>query len=258
VPVEHGGWGLTFEPGLLGVLCAPGLPSLLLAAVAIVAFLVRTPLRLVLIDRRDGRATRSDASRDRARLAWRITLAELAAIGSAIAATAWMTDDPWWWLPALLAGPLMGVALWHDRQGRSRDLLPELAGPLGLACVAPMAALAAGAEWALAIGLWLILSARISSSIPHVRAQVDRLHGRLASPVPGVVGDSVALVLAAVTTALHPPLVLGSVAVIGLVVIGRVTLARPPRPAKVLGVRQMVLGLALVLATALGVWIGPS
>jgi hypothetical protein len=48
----------------------------------------------------------------------------------------------------------------------------------------------------------------------------------------------------------------GAAAVIGLIIVQRLTLARPPRPAKVLGVRQMALGMALVVATALGVWIG--
>jgi apolipoprotein N-acyltransferase len=56
--------------------------------------------------------------------------------------------------------------------------------------------------------------------------------------------------------ALHPPLIVGAAAVIGLIIVQRLTLARPPRPAKVLGVRQMALGMALVVATALGVWIG--
>ena len=42
---------------------------------------------------------------------------------------------------------------------------------------------------------------------------------------------------------------------VGLVVIQRVTLVRPPRPARVLGVRQMVLGFGVVAATAAGTWL---
>jgi hypothetical protein len=258
MPVEHGGWGLTLEPGLLGVLCAPGLASFALALAAVATFLVRTPLRLVLIDRRRDRESRPGASKVRARLAACVALAELVVTGAAIVLTAWLALVPLWWLPALLAGPLLAVALWHDRQGRSRDLLPELAGPFAIASVAPMGALAAGAACPLAIGLWLVLAARISSSIPHVRDQIDRLHGRPATPVPGVVGDVVALLLGAGAVALHPPLIGGAAAVIGLIIIQRLTLARPPRPARVLGIRQMVLGLGLVAATALGVWLGSS
>jgi hypothetical protein len=76
MPVEHGGWGLTIEPGLLGFLCAPGLPSLLLALAAATAFLVRTPLRAVLIERRHERGRPIGASEDRARLTARVALGD--------------------------------------------------------------------------------------------------------------------------------------------------------------------------------------
>ncbi len=55
VPSEHGGWGLTLEPGLLGLLVAPGAAGVCLAVAAFVAFLARTPLKVVLVDRRRGR-----------------------------------------------------------------------------------------------------------------------------------------------------------------------------------------------------------
>ena len=54
---------------------------------------------------------------------------------------------------------------------------------------------------------------------------------------------------------LEPSLILGALAIVGLVVLQRVTLVRPPRPAKTLGLRQMVLGFAVVGATAVGVWV---
>jgi len=38
-------------------------------------------------------------------------------------------------------------------------------------------------------------------------------------------------------------------------VVQRITLARPPRPAKVLGLRQMVLGFGVVGATATSAWL---
>jgi hypothetical protein len=48
---------------------------------------------------------------------------------------------------------------------------------------------------------------------------------------------------------------MGAVAIVGLVVVQRITLIRPPRRAAVLGVRQMVLGFAVVGAAALGIWL---
>jgi hypothetical protein len=52
LPAEHGGRSLTLEPGLLGLLIAPGPAGVCIAAGAMVAFLVRTPLKVVAIDRR--------------------------------------------------------------------------------------------------------------------------------------------------------------------------------------------------------------
>ena len=52
LPAEHGGWGLTLEPGLLGLLIAPSVAGACIAAAAMVAFLARTPLKLAAIDRR--------------------------------------------------------------------------------------------------------------------------------------------------------------------------------------------------------------
>ena len=55
VPSEHGGWGLTLEPGLLGLLVAPSAAGALLAIAALIAFVSRTPLKVVLVDRWRGR-----------------------------------------------------------------------------------------------------------------------------------------------------------------------------------------------------------
>jgi YwiC-like protein len=51
LPSEHGGWSLTLEPALLALLVAPNWSGLALAAVAAVAFVVRTPVKCVLVDR---------------------------------------------------------------------------------------------------------------------------------------------------------------------------------------------------------------
>jgi hypothetical protein len=255
MPVEHGGWGLTLEPGILGILVAPSLAGVLLGVAALLVFLVRTPLRLVLIGRRRGPQGRSAMGVARSRLATRVALVELAMLATAVVGTAWLAVDPLWWLPALAATPLLVLALWFDRRSRSRQLIPEVAGSVALASVAAMSALAAGSAWPLAIGLWLVLGARIVSSIPHVRAQVLRIHGQ-ATPVLGtIVGDLAAVVAALVAVVLDQSLLAGAVAIVGLIVVQRVTLARPPRPAKVLGVRQMVLGFTVVGVTALGVWL---
>jgi hypothetical protein len=70
-----------------------------------------------------------------------------------------------------------------------------------------------------------------------------------------LIGDPAALIVAVVAVWLDTSLILGAAAIVGLTIVQRITLARPPRPAKVLGVRQMVLGFTVVGLTALGVWL---
>ncbi len=258
VPAEHGGWGLTLEPGLLGLLVAPSPAGLLLAAAALLAFLVRTPLRLVLIGRRragQAEAPRSTMGAERQRLATRVATLESAGLAAALSLALVLAPGNGWWLPALLAAPLFGVALWYDRRSQSRRLVPEVVGSLAVASVATMGARAGGADWSLAIGLWVILGARILASIPHVRAQVLRLHGHAAPAGLTASGDVLALLAAGSAVVLDAELLLGALAIVGLVIVQRITLWRPPRPARILGVRQMALGFSVVGATAAGAWL---
>src|SRR5205085_660938 len=55
LPVEHGGWGITLEPILLGLLIAPSAAGAGLAVATVGAFLARHPFKIVAGDRRPGR-----------------------------------------------------------------------------------------------------------------------------------------------------------------------------------------------------------
>jgi hypothetical protein len=256
VPAEHGGWGLTLEPGTLGVLLAPSIAGVLLGVAALLAFLLRTPLRLILLRRlRSGERMTTEAGQARQRLATRVAMVEVLAIGLALAGTAVLAEDPDWIWPLALALPMFVIATYFDLRSESRHIVPQIAGSVAVAAVAAMGTLAGGGTGALALGAWLILSARVFSSIPHVRDQIRRIHGRDVVPRPGIIGDLAAIWTAALAVLLESSLALGAAAIVGLVVVQRVTLAQPPRPAKVLGVRQMVLGLAVVGVTTVGVWI---
>lgn len=254
MPAEHGGWGLTLEPGLLGLLLAPSPAGVLLVVAALSAFLLRTPLRLLLIGRRRAAdRPRSTMGEARQRLAGRLAAVELLVL-TLSAAGAWLLAvDPWWWLPGLIATPLFGLALWFDMRSLSRHVVPEIVGSVAIASVAAMGALAGGGTWAVAIGAWLILGARTLSSIPHVRAQVARIHGRAVRPLATLAGDVAAIIVALGAVIVEPALVPGAMAVGVLITLQRITLLRPPRPARVLGIRQMVLGFGVVGATVVGV-----
>lgn len=246
MPDEHGGWGLTAEPALLGLLVAPSWAGAALGIAAFLAFLVRTPLKLVLVDRWRGRWL------PRTGLAARIAAAELialAALGAGAVALAGWT----WLIPAALAVPLVAVELWFDMRSRGRRLVPELCGAIGMAALVAAVALAGGAPAGLAAALWLVLAARSVATLPFVRVQIARLRhgtGRL------VVSDRAQLAggaMALAAVALDRAALAGAVFVLGVTVLQSRWVRRPPVPAKVLGFRQLGLGLALVAVTAAGV-----
>ncbi len=246
IPTEHGGWGLTLEPGLLGLLVAPSFAGVCLAAAALVAFVARTPLKITLVDRRRGR------SLPRTRLAARVAAIDLAVLAALVIGAMVLAEHPFW-APAIIAAPLIIVESWFDVRSRGRRLAPELAGAAGVCSVAAMIVLAGGGSGRLAAGVWAVLVARLVTSIPHVRAQINRLHGRPAQELGGVVADGLALVAAAVAVALDRELAAGAVAIVAVVTIQRITARGPvPRPV-VLGIRQMAMGVGVVVATALGV-----
>lgn len=246
VPREHGGWGLTLEPILLGLFVAPSGAGLMLGIAAFVAFLARTPLQILLVDAHRHRDL------DRTALARRILSIE-AALLVLLVSGATVLGDPRLWLPALLAAPLVAAELWFDMRSRSRRLVPELAGAVGVSAVVAMIVLAAGDSAALAAALWLVLAARATTSIAFVRSQVALLHDRTTPARIGVVADVGAVVLAAVAVLVDGSVAAGAAAILLIIFYQRLSGRRPPERAVTLGVRQTVLGLTLVLVTALGV-----
>lgn len=244
VPTEHGGWGLTAEPVVLGLAVAPSIAGMCLGAAATLAFLARTPLRILLVDRHRNRDL------DRTALARRVLLIEVAAIVALVAAAAVTASGGFWW-PGAIAAPLVATELWFDTRSRSRRLVPELAGTYGICSVAAMILLAAGHPPTEALAAWLVLAGRGTTAIPRVRAQIARLHQRPWSSRDLVVADVAAFALAAVAVTADRAVVAGSVAVVGVIAVQRLT-ATTPVPAKVIGIRQTVLGLAVVAATAVG------
>ena len=246
MPSEHGGWGLTLEPVLLGLLIAWSAAGVALGVAAFAAFLVRTPLKLVLLDVRRGRWL------DRSRLALRIVTIELAVLGTAVAVA--LAVAGWSWLaPALIAGPFVALELWFDVRSRGRRLIPELCGAIGIAAVAASIVVAAHRSTVLAAGVWLLLAGRSIGAIPFVRVQIQRLRRGRGPAWQSDLAQVVALSLAGVAAVVDRRLLAGLVGVVTLAVAQSVWIRCAPIPAKQLGLRQMALGLALVAVTAVGV-----
>jgi hypothetical protein len=245
LPSEHGGWGLTVEPALLGLLVAPGLAGALLAIAAFVAFLVRTPLKLVLVDAHRHRDL------ERTHVARRVVAVEGALLVALVAGAVLTADGAFWW-PALVAAPLVGVELWFDMRSRGRRLAPELAGAVGIGAVAAMVVLAGGESASLAIACWMVLAARVVTAIPSVRAQVMALHGRTVAPTAGRIGDVAAVLLAAAAVAVDRLVLAGAIAVVVVMLLQHVSNRYPAPRAALLGVRQSALGFLVVIVTAVG------
>lgn len=244
VPSEHGGWGLTLEPVVLGLLARPGLPGFALGAAAFVAFLARTPLKVVLVDRRRGRWL------PRSRLALEVLVVELVVLLGLVAAAA-SSGDSRFWVPVGLAAPLVAVELWFDMRSRSRRLVPEMAGTVGIGAAAAAIVLLDGGAVAVAAGAWVVVALRAVASLPYVRAQLARArHGEI-----GTLGSEllqVAVVAAATTAGAAGLVPWAAVAVLALLAGFQVlTLHRRPPRAAVVGAQQLVLGLTLAVVAGL-------
>jgi hypothetical protein len=246
IPSEHGGWGLTFEPVLLGLLVEFSWSGVAVGAAAILAFLVRTPLKLSLGDRRRKRRL------PRTRVADRVALGELALLGL-VAVLAGIGAGWAWTVPVLFALPLFAVELWFDIRSRGRRLVPELCGGVGIASVAAAIVIAGDGAGPLAAAVSMILAARALASIPFARTQVARLHGRPARVAASDAFQVVGVVVAVIATAVEGSVVAGAVALV-LVAAAQVLLVRRPvPPAKKLGFTQLLFGLTVVATTAAGV-----
>jgi len=246
LPSEHGGWSLTAEPVLLGLLVAFSRAGLALGGAAMLAFLARTPLKVVLVDCRRRRWIA------RSRVAAAVLTIEVVAI-VALVAVATFTAQRAFWMPVVIAAPLVALELWFDMRSRSRRLLPEVAGTIAIAGATTVIALAGGASTALACGLWCVVGARSAAAIPSVRTQIMRLRGKPDHRWMSDLAQVIAVCVVAGVWQLGwiPGLAVLAVALVALANVAVVRM--PPRPAMVVGVQQTIAGVAVVIATAVGV-----
>lgn len=243
LPTEHGGWSLTAEPAALGLLVAWSGPGLALAVGAMVAFVARTPLKVVLVDRWRHRWL------DRTKLAAGIAAAEIVVLvalaGYAVAA------GRSFWLPLALAAPLILLELWFDMRSRSRRLIPELAGSIGIGAVATAIALADGTDDRIAWGLWAVVAVRSVAAIPFVRTQILRSRSTPGPRWPSDVAQVAATVGALLGWGFD--LVPGATVVVIAVVAAAnlVAVRRPVERVVVIGIQQMIVGVVVIVATTI-------
>jgi hypothetical protein len=90
MPTEHGGWSLTLEPVLLALIVAWSWSGFALGAAALLAFVARTPIKVVLVDRWRHRWL------DRTRLAARVAGVEFVVLVVLVAIAASTADGRFW------------------------------------------------------------------------------------------------------------------------------------------------------------------
>ena len=245
LPTEHGGWGFTLEPVALGLLAVWSPAGLLIGAAALGGFLAHRPARLVLGDLRARR--RADRTPAAGLFAAGYGLAAAAALGAAFV----VTDHPFW-PPLAAALPLLAIQAAYEVSRRTRDPVREVLGPAALGSVAAAVALAGGMKATPALGLWLVLAARVLVSVPYVRVQVRRLRGRPAAPAPTFFVQAATLggAVAASAAGWVPCSAVGALVMVSAVEVA--TLRFPPPRVTVLGIGQVAAGVFVVLAAAAG------
>ncbi|MFN8015134.1 MAG: YwiC-like family protein [Acidimicrobiia bacterium] len=245
VPHEHGGWSLTLEPVVLGLLIAWSWPGFALGVVATLAFIARTPLKIVLVDMWRKRWL------ERTTFALVLVAVEVAVMCALFIVVMKTAQSTLFVVPLLIAVPLVLMELYFDMRSKSRRLVPELAGTLGISSVAAAIVVAGGGALSLGIGLWIILSARAVAAISYVRVQMFRTrnkeyvhwHSDLAQAL------AVAAVLIAWRLGLASLLAVSAIATIAIFNV--VAIRGPLVKMKNVGVQQMLFGLAVINSTAI-------
>jgi len=248
-PTEHGGWGFTLEPVLLGLAVAPSRAGGGLAAAAFAVFLARRPLRLLAEDVRRRRHL------PRTRAAGGVLAVCLAVVAVGLIAAARLADGPFWWA-LLAAAPAAAFQAGADLARRGRTFPAEAAGAIAMGAAAPAIALAAGWGPGPAFGLWAVVAGRALPSILLVRAQIRRGRGGSAAPLPCHAAHLVAAAaLSGLAAGGQVPWTAGA-AVAALWAGASAALRRPPVPARTLGWTQVMAGLLFVAATIAGHHLG--
>ena len=246
LPAEHGGWGLVFEPVVLGLLLAPSFAGFYLALSAVALFLARQPLTLLILNRK--------RESPRTALAKRFaTLYLTISVASLIVAVIFARSS--FVLPLLIAAPFAIAQLAHDWSGRRRVLLAELSGAMAVSSVATAIALCDGWSSPAAFALWMIMIARAVPAILYVRALLGRLHNKQTSPLPMLAAHALGVLGVAllVRGGLAPRLAIAAMLVLSLRALIAFALAcRYQLTAMQLGFSEIAFGALTVFAITFG------
>ncbi len=236
LPTEHGGWGFLFEPLILAMIAAPSWCGVLLCAAAICAFLTRQPLKLALQDALKRRVY--PRTRWCTMFAISYGTAAFVALAAAIVFGGWRIA-----IPYAVVAPLAIVNLVYDARNKSRELLPEITGPIAMASSAAAIAIAGGLSLRVAFVLMTLVILRGLPAVIYVRTLLVRAHGRTASNIAPLAMHVAAMMIAAILGHFVAVFMLTALLVRALY-----GLTHPVPPAKKIGWREMGFGAVYAIA----------
>jgi YwiC-like protein len=251
LPAEHGGWAFLLEPALLGLLVAPSAAGVWLSLAALAVFLLEHPLKMALKDRRKSKRF--------TRTIWAERMTLIYAAAAVLTLTlAVLTAAAPFWLPLALAVPFALVKTRYDMLNRGREVIPEIAGAVALAAVAPAIVMASG--WALipALALWLIPALRAIASILYVRVRLRLERGKQVTRTTALAAHGLALLVAVAVAYARLLPWLAAVAMAVLLIRAAVGLSdrRLGTTARAVGFQEIGWGMLTVILVALGYRMG--
>ena len=129
-------------------------------------------------------------------------------------------------MPLAAAVPLVALELWFDMRSRTRRLLPELAGSVGIGSIVAAIVLADGGDAPLAVGLWIVIAARAVAAIPFVRLQLSRAKRQPHRVLTSDAAQATTVAIGVAALAVDGHLLAGDAYAVALVAVVHTVLAR--------------------------------
>jgi hypothetical protein len=251
LPTEHGGWGFLLEPLVAGLSIAFSIGGVWIAVMIIGAFLLRQPLKMLILDRR-GTRDGGRAAVARKYICFYTLICASGAIG------AFFTAGIESLVPLACVLPLAAVQNYHDTFRRSRNLVAEIAGAVAISASIAAIAIAGGLNQLAALGLWAVFVARLVPSILYVRERLLVEKGKAYSRLLPIIVHFAA-VGAIGTLAVFGLASFLTVAVMLILLFRCYSGLRPgrkPMKAMQIGVRELIYGIFLVISVVVGRYAG--
>ena len=215
------------------------------------AFLVRQPLKILVIDRMGMKVN------ERARTASYFVLGFGAIFAIGLAGTG-ITAGWTPLIPFAIVLPLAAIQMYFDFTRNSRNVLPELGGAITISASAAAIALAGGWSWPLALGLWAIFIARLILSILYVRERLLLEKGKPFDRFVPTAAHLAAVAGVAVLAwfGLSPLLVIAAMIILLARAVEGLSKNRYKMKAMKIGVFEVIYGTLTVLAVIIGHYAG--